>query len=146
MLCPGYFVTVMSQYSASHSDNYSCPPSAASCNIYTELPHIYLVLHVDIRGEVAGGAARARHHCNRRHVALPGHVARGVASSASKSSIRRFVITEKAPTSAFSWLKAATTAFTFKTLLRHYAKRALTPRSLNVKLGLRCNYHKGQAC
>ena len=57
-------------------------------------------------------------------------------SSASKSSIRRFVITEKAPIRAFSWLKAATTAFTFKTLLRHYAKRALTPWSLNVKLGL----------
>ena len=38
-----------------------------------------------------------------------------------KRSIRRFVITEKAPTRAFSWLKAATTAFTFKTLLRHYA-------------------------
>ena len=36
--------------------------------------------------------------------------------SASKSSIRRFIITEKAPTRAFSWLKAATTAFTFKTL------------------------------
>ena len=35
--------------------------------------------------------------------------------SASQSSIRRFVITEKAPTRAFSWLKAATTAFTFKT-------------------------------
>ena len=51
-----------------------------------------------------------------------------VHSSASKSSIRRFVITEKAPTIAFSWLKAATTAFTFKTLLRHYAKRALTRR------------------
>ena len=33
-------------------------------------------------------------------------------ASASKSSIRRFVITEKAPTRAFSWLKAATTAFT----------------------------------
>ena len=65
--------------------------------------------------------------------------------SASKSFIRRFVITEKAPTRAFSWLKAATTAFTFKTLLRHYAERALTPRSLNVKLGLRRNYHKGQA-
>ena len=48
-------------------------------------------------------------------------------TSASKSFIRRFVITEKAPTLAFSWLKAATTAFTFKTLLRHYAKRALTP-------------------
>ena len=64
--------------------------------------------------------------------------------SASKSSIRRFVITEKAPTRAFSWLKAATTAFTYKTLLRHYAKRALTPRSLNVKLGPRRNYHKGR--
>ena len=36
-------------------------------------------------------------------------------SSAWKSSIRRFVITEKAPTRAFSWLKAATTAFTFMT-------------------------------
>ena len=36
--------------------------------------------------------------------------------SASKKSIRRFVITEKAPTRAFSWLKMATTAFTFKTL------------------------------
>ena len=39
-----------------------------------------------------------------------------------------FTITEKAPTRAFSWLKAPTSAFTFKTLLRHYAKRALTPR------------------
>ena len=28
----------------------------------------------------------------------------------------KFGITEKAPTRAFSWLKAATTAFTFKTL------------------------------
>ena len=37
-------------------------------------------------------------------------------ANASKSSIRRFIITEKAPTRAFSWLKAATTAFTFKTL------------------------------
>ena len=63
-------------------------------------------------------------------------------TSASKSSIRRFVITEKAPTWAFSWLKAATTAFTFKTLLRHFAKQALTPRYLNVKLGQRCNYHE----
>ena len=26
-----------------------------------------------------------------------------------------------------------------------YAKQALTPRSLNVKLGLRRNYHKGRA-
>ena len=38
-------------------------------------------------------------------------------------------------------------AFTFKTLLKHYAKQALTPRSLNVKLGPRPrrNYHKGRA-
>ena len=36
-------------------------------------------------------------------------------------------ITEKAPTRAFSLLKAPTSAFTFKTLLRHYAKQALTP-------------------
>ena len=68
-----------------------------------------------------------------------------VSSSAWKMSIRRFVITEKAPIRAFSWLKAATTAFTFKTLLRHYAKRALTPRSLNVKLGPRRKGHKGLA-
>ena len=31
------------------------------------------------------------------------------------------IITEKAPIRAFSWLKAATTAFTFKTLLGHYS-------------------------
>ena len=58
-------------------------------------------------------------------------------TSASKRSIRRFIIREKAPTTA-------TTAFTFKALLRHYAKRALAPRSLNVKLGPRRNCHKGR--
>ena len=41
---------------------------------------------------------------------------------------RSCTITKKAPNRAFSWLKAATTAFTFKTLLRHYAKWTLTPR------------------
>ena len=46
---------------------------------------------------------------------------------------------------AFSLLKAPTSAFTFKTLLRHYAKRALTPRSLNVKFGPQRNYHEGRA-
>ena len=56
-----------------------------------------------------------------------------------------FTIMEKAPTRAFSWLKAPTSAFTLKTLLRHYAKRALTPRSLNVKLGPRRKVHKGRA-
>ena len=37
-----------------------------------------------------------------------------------------FTIMEKSPTMAFSWMKAATTAFKFKNLLRHYARRALT--------------------
>ena len=32
------------------------------------------------------------------------------------------------PTRAFSWLEAPTSASTFKTLLRCYAKQALTPR------------------
>ena len=48
--------------------------------------------------------------------AAPSPAAAPLKTSAWKSSIRRFVITEKAPTRAFSWLKAATTAFTFKTL------------------------------
>ena len=39
-----------------------------------------------------------------------------------------FTITEKAPARVFSWLKAPTSAFTFKKLLRHYAKQTLTPR------------------
>ena len=37
-----------------------------------------------------------------------------------------FTITEKAPIRAFSWLKAPTSVFTYKTLLRHYAKQELT--------------------
>ena len=53
-----------------------------------------------------------------------------------------FKITEKAPTRAFFWLKAPTSAFTLKTLLKHFAKQALTPRSLNVKLGPQRKYHK----
>ena len=39
---------------------------------------------------------------------------------------RCFTIAEEAPTRAFSWLKAPTGVFTFKTLLRQYAKQALT--------------------
>ena len=80
---------------------------------------------------------------------VSGNNTRGMAiTSAVKRSIGSttgYTITEKAPTRAFSWLKAATTAFTFKTLLRHYAKRALTPRSLKVKLGPRHIIHKGRA-
>ena len=82
---------------------------------------------------------------------MTAHVTRGDLSL-KRGSTRSFVITEKAPTRAFSWLnrafswlKAATTTFTFKTLLRHYAKRVLTPWSLNVKLGPQRNYHNGRA-
>ena len=49
---------------------------------------------------------------------------------------KHFTIIEKAPTRAFSWLKVPTIAFTFKTLLRHFAKQALTHGKssvLNVK-------------
>ena len=51
-------------------------------------------------------------------------------SAADDPSVSQSIITvtEKAPTRAFYWLKAPTNAFTFKTLLRHYAKRAWTPR------------------
>ena len=55
-------------------------------------------------------------------------------SSASKSFIRRFVITEKAPTRLLPLSH-----------FRHCAKRALTPRSINVKLGPRRKSHKGRA-
>ena len=43
---------------------------------------------------------------------------------------------------AFSWLKVATTAFTFKDTIinRHYAKQALTPWSLYMKFGPQRNY------
>ena len=54
---------------------------------------------------------------------------------------RRFLITEKAPTRTFSWLKAATTAFTLKTL--YYAKQALAPWSEDVQWIANAN---GQAC
>ena len=79
------------------------------------------------------------------HTMAPCPQSAGLQDSAVKRSIGSTTgctITEKAPTRAFFWLKAPTSAFTFKTLLRHYAKRALTPRSLNVKLGPRRNYHE----
>ena len=66
-----------------------------------------------------------------------------IAVKRSIGSTTGCTVMEKAPTRAFSWLKAPTCAFTFKTLLRHYSERALTPWSLNMKLGPRCNYHKG---
>ena len=53
-----------------------------------------------------------------------------------------FTITEKAPNRAFSWLKAPGSAFTLKTLLKLSAEQ--DPKQ-GVKLGCRCNYHKGWA-
>ena len=51
-----------------------------------------------------------------------GHHTLSLETRASNEGSQRFLedftITEKAPTRAFSWLKAATTAFTFKTLCR----------------------------
>ena len=42
-------------------------------------------------------------------------------------------IPEKVPTRAFSWLKVPTSVFTFKTLLRQYAKQA--SKHIDMKLG-----------
>ena len=39
--------------------------------------------------------------------------------------LKHFTIMEKAPTKAFSWLKAPTNTFTFETLLRLYDKWAV---------------------
>ena len=60
------------------------------------------------------------------HVAIPGQNI--ISSAVNDPSVSQlvFTITEKAPTKAFCWLKAPTSTFTFKTLLRHYAKQALT--------------------
>ena len=113
--------------------------SLASDFSMTQFSHIGRLLLVHGRNSYKRSASLSQFVIHR------GLVITTMQASAPKSSIRRFVITEKAPTRAFSWLKAATTAFTFKTLLRHYAKRALTPRSLNVKLGPQRNYHKGRA-
>ena len=107
------------------------------------------VLHGD-------AAVRGAEILQQRHAVLPAevgeldvlHLTRMVIISAANRSIGSTTgctITEKAPTRAFSWLKAPTSAFTFKTLLRHYAKRALTPQSVNVKLGPQHKSHKGRA-
>ena len=80
------------------------------------------VQRIHLEAELYVAAPRAHHGARGGGAHLHQRDGVCVRISASKSSIRRFVITEKAPTRAFSWLKVATTAFTFKTLLRHYAK------------------------
>ena len=76
---------------------------------------------------VGAALARCRHRQRGSHLHFFIH-SQLVLCSASSVPQPVFTITEKAPTRAFSWSKAPTSAFTFKTLLRHYAKRALTPR------------------
>ena len=45
-----------------------------------------------------------------------------------------FTITGKASTRAFSWLKAPTSAFTFKNLFKHYAEEASIFAKVRLKL------------
>ena len=53
-----------------------------------------------------------------------------------------FVITEKAPTRAFSWLKVPTSTFIFKILLRHYAKHNRhSSMEVDMKLECKCKGH-----
>ena len=68
--------------------------------------------HRGERGPAGPGVAWHHHHYNNY--------------SFKRISTQRFVIMGKATTRSFSWLKLATSAFAFKTLLRHYAKQALT--------------------
>ena len=71
-----------------------------------------------VEGVVEGGGRRpgqrgeAQH--GRLHVLHPGH--RGVSDLVSQSV---FTIKEKAPTRTFTCMKVPTSAFTFKTPLRH---------------------------
>ena len=81
----------------------------------------YLSLH----GEGPGGGGAGEDAAD---VEGSGFLLRVVLCSAPSVSQSVFTITEKAPTRAFSWLKAPTSTFTFKTLIRHYAEQALTPR------------------
>ena len=85
--------------------------------------HHQLVARVAGPGAALAPAHHAVHLAAHRHLH---HAPQLVLGSAVKRSIG-LTITEKAPTRAFSWFKAATTAFTFKKLLRHYAKWTLTP-------------------
>ena len=80
------------------------------CLFWSDVPHLHASVTLHLERQVTGKSS--------------------VPTSAVKRSIGSTTgctITEKAPTRALSWLKAPTSAFTFKTLLRHYAKRALTP-------------------
>ena len=67
--------------------------------------------------EVLARLPPARGHGEQPRVAGGAHVQTSAAPSVPQPV---FTITEKAPTMAFSWLKAPTSAFIFKSLSRHY--------------------------
>ena len=90
---------------------------------------------VEVR-HVEGGAQApdqrvAAYHGGQQHRsqlgAQPGHQAAGGNIRASIKVREDFTITMKVHTRAFSWLKVPSSAFTFKTLFKHYAKQALKP-------------------
>ena len=86
---------------------------------------------IDQTIDLHAAAARCSSSAASSSSAAPSGPGSSISSSAVKLSIgstTSCIITKKAPTRAFSWLKAPTSAFTFKTLLRHYANWALTPR------------------
>ena len=99
------------------------------------------VRHPEGRLAVPCGARRPelRQHAGGRHPPRPrpaaphaqlcahrGRGGRGFLLELQTKARKDFTIMEKASTRIFSWLKAPTSTFTFKTLLRHYAKQAET--------------------
>ena len=87
----------------------NCGLSAASCCSMSPPCHPLSPCHLDTPPGSSGGPER--YYCW------------NLSSRAGNEGLIRF---HKHGEKAFSWLKASTTAFTFKTLLRHYAKQALT--------------------
>ena len=63
-----------------------------------------------------------------------GGVSRSGRTRASNEPSAKFSQSRRRPLRTFSWLKATTSTFIFKTLLRHFAKQVLTPRKLDMKL------------
>ena len=75
-----------------------------------------------------GGLSRARMWVTASLTLLLPEAEAGESTRAGNEPSRslKFTITEKVSTRTLSWLKAATTAFTFNNLLRHYDTQALT--------------------
>ena len=82
--------------------------------VYCEMQdRIYLLLFLSATLNICTVRADA-FNSSRHHMTL-------ITRAANNPSV--FTIMENASTKAFSWLKAPASTFTFKTLIRHYAKR-----------------------